>query len=1427
MRGDALSFVLARLHEAAVAQSAQPLHGGELATSAGTLLDSDDLVVRHVLGCLFCLRTAAAPSGGGAEDARLAAELLAPVGTLTPDILISPVPDPVAVRSVAELRPEVQRVLTDAVLGHGPLDPGVTCAVLRAMHRGTGDQSWLEDIVEVLRRAAGSELPGTLEAAAWESDRGIALWQLSRYNGNVHTLREAADVCRQAATAVPEGHQLRGPALSNLCMTLRELYERTSDKDALLEAVDAGRKAREAKAHPDTLSNLAITLRALYEADDDVDVLREAVDVGRQAVASVLDDDPGKGRLLSNLELALLELGGATGSMELIVEGAQAGADAVRLTSQRHPEYPGYVSNYSVALRSLYIASQNAEVLAEAVRAGRAAVLAASGQDPNRPRFCAILSELLQMSYRLTGDAVEAVEAVEAARAAVADTPPGHSERASRTRVLLAAEELQTEAGTSGGPPDGSAEQLSTRIGKLIRLHDGTADRRYLAEAVRVAHAAVAAAGTDSPDMPAHLANLAEATSLAGEADGDVEMLGEAVDWARRAVTAAGDTAEAAAQARLVLARTLLRRFTRTNDAASLDEATATAREATGYAPRLSEAWSVLTVMLLRTYERTDAPAVLADAVDAGRKTTFQPGNADHTAHETNLTIGLRMLGVATGDADLLGEAVARTRRLLETVPVDDPMYPNVVSAYTNNLLELAKHTGDHEQRMRAIDQLRAMLATLAKTHPDYPLHAFNLAETLRVAFEETKDMRLLEEAIGLVRTIAAALPPGHYGRVRALAAAGVLRRMEYERTGDLRRLTESVALGREALAACPENDRQRGRITADLANGLRLLGERTQDAAVLAEAVENGKLAATAGSNRSLRLANLSGMLVSLYQVTRDLAPLREAVEVGREAAAEPAGAIDRARALSNLSGALQLLSEQTDDDLDLLEEALESNRAAVAFVPAGYYEAPMYRSNLGRILNTVGRRTGDAAVLAEAASLFEETARDTAVPVHWRIEAARGWGHATTSAAEAVAAYAYGIRLIPMLAPATLQRGDREYRLSAIFGLGADAAAAAIETDDPERALELLERARGVLFADTVEAVDPTQVGVHADGPVVVLNVARRRCDAIILAPGQDPFVVALPRLTFDDLIERAQTVVLFRHSDDLALDGLDPEVPNLLMLDTLRWLWDVVAEPVLDRLDLSHETDLPRVWWCPTGLLALFPLHAAGTDQPGATVLDRVVSSYCFTVRSLHYACRFASAAVRTTPPLVVGMPETAGAAPLPAADLETREVRAIMPDTTVLRGEQADRDATLAALPRHQVVHLACHSVVDNETPADSGLVLHDRDKRPLTVADISRLHLADAELAFLSACSTMEAGIPLLDESVHITSAFVLAGYRQVIGTLWPIIDFGAVQLTGAFYSALPRDLRRAPYALHHAVCQMRASFFDQPRLWAAHIHVGR
>jgi CHAT domain-containing protein len=112
-------------------------------------------------------------------------------------------------------------------------------------------------------------------------------------------------------------------------------------------------------------------------------------------------------------------------------------------------------------------------------------------------------------------------------------------------------------------------------------------------------------------------------------------------------------------------------------------------------------------------------------------------------------------------------------------------------------------------------------------------------------------------------------------------------------------------------------------------------------------------------------------------------------------------------------------------------------------------------------------------------------------------------------------------------------------------------------------------------------------------------------------------------------------------------------------------------------------------------------------------------------------------------------------------------------------------------------------------------------------RPFTVVDVARLRLDRAELAFLSACSTARTGAGLADEAVHLTSAFQLAGYRHVIGTLWPLKDRAAGCVANDFYEVLGADgtADAAPHALHAAVLRRRAACPEQPSLWAAHLHV--
>jgi CHAT domain-containing protein len=141
-----------------------------------------------------------------------------------------------------------------------------------------------------------------------------------------------------------------------------------------------------------------------------------------------------------------------------------------------------------------------------------------------------------------------------------------------------------------------------------------------------------------------------------------------------------------------------------------------------------------------------------------------------------------------------------------------------------------------------------------------------------------------------------------------------------------------------------------------------------------------------------------------------------------------------------------------------------------------------------------------------------------------------------------------------------------------------------------------------------------------------------------------------------------------------------------------------------------------------------------------------------------------------------------------------------------------------------------VHFACHALSAWRAPSSSRLLLTDHDVAPLDVPTVSRLRLTHADLAFLSACSTIETGPRLADEAVNLAAAFQVAGFRQVVGTLWPVPDPVAIRAASAFYSRLcaEGDLRldRAPHALHETVAQLRQRYPDSPAAWTAYAHSG-
>jgi hypothetical protein len=378
-------------------------------------------------------------------------------------------------------------------------------------------------------------------------------------------------------------------------------------------------------------------------------------------------------------------------------------------------------------------------------------------------------------------------------------------------------------------------------------------------------------------------------------------------------------------------------------------------------------------------------------------------------------------------------------------------------------------------------------------------------------------------------------------------------------------------------------------------------------------------------------------------------------------------------------------------------------------------------------------------------------------------------------------------------------------------------------------------------------------------SQGPVVTLNISRHRNDALLLTPA-GVRVVPLPGLRLDAFGQRLDT--FHRALAAAALPDYAARVQAQRRLaEVLAWLWDAAAEPVLEALGYTQQPvsgKWPRMWWAPGGLLGLLPIHAAGHhDGSGRAVLDRVVPSYTPTIRALRYAREKAASAAAidrsaqgTTRSLIVAMPTTPGAdgsrrpEPLRYADGEAQAVAAHMASPVVLASPgdetpaapaRVTRDVVFAELPRCSIAHFACHGDTDPTDPSLSRLLLQDHTTAPLTVASLAVVRLDRARLAYLSACHTAhQEGRTLLDEGIHLASAFQLTGFPHVIATLWQLGDSVAVEVADDFYAhlkvGLTLDPDRSAIGLHHVVNKLRtgpgARYRTVVSAWAPYIHVG-
>lgn len=878
-------------------------------------------------------------------------------------------------------------------------------------------------------------------------------------------------------------------------------------------------------------------------------------------------------------------------------------------------------------------------------------------------------------------------------------------------------------------------------------------------------------------------------------------------------------------------------------------------------------------------YERHRRPDELTEAVRLLRAGVVAAGDPVVRGHRlADLGYALSRGHPDVGGPDALRAACDALTEAVTLLPPGDPVRHQTLNNLGNALRGRVDQGGDPALLEPAAEALRAALAEAPPDTPARPGYRANLGLVLQARFTVTRDLATLTEAVAVLADAVDAAPPGHPDRPMALTNHGSALNRRAELALDdpgpagseagRRDADAAIAALREAVTlADPADPVEYGQSAGTLA--VALIGRhRLGDApAFLDEAVDLLHRLTCSGPLRSADrhrfLTNLGNALLLRHRATgtdRDA----EAMLVAYRGAVDalPPAHPDRAMCLSNLATAVEVA-----DPVDGSGHARAALREAAA-VPA----APsLLRAVAAHRYADLAAAAGDLPAALDgyttAIELIDLVAWHGMNPDDQTRLLGRFRGLATDAAAVAVALgeprravelleYGRGVLLtrahdagadlttVSVAAPELVDEFTAVQ--TALDGFprpgGADLVPAPAGGCEPERRYALAERRRRLLAEIRAlpgldgflrrPAFDALAAGL---GPVVLVNVGERRSDALVVAAG-DVTVVPLPEATPGEVAARAVDFL----TAVAVLTGQAPPVPQgearrrtvaarATVGRTLDWLWRAVAGPVLDAaVPAGGPGEWPRLWWCPTGLLTLLPLHAAAPLDGGPGLLDRVIPSYTASLRALARARQAVpEAPAPVDRALVVSLPHLPGLPDLPGAEREAQIVRGHLTRGRTLSGATATPAAVVAELRGHPVAHLSCHGRQDLRDPLRGRLALTGG---PLQVRDLWRPGTAPAALAVLSACETVRGGAALPDEVLTLGTAFQLAGFRQVVGALWPISDPVTVQLCADLYAALAVpggiDPDRAAVALHDAVRRLRATLPGRAELWAAYAHLG-
>ncbi|KAI1035649.1 hypothetical protein LB504_005760 [Fusarium proliferatum] len=830
----------------------------------------------------------------------------------------------------------------------------------------------------------------------------------------------------------------------------------------------------------------------------------------------------------------------------------------------------------------------------------------------------------------------------------------------------------------------------------------------------------------------------------------------------------------------------LCARFETSGDLMDLDRSIEAARRAVDITspshPDRSAFLNTLGTSLSRKFERTDSGNDLNEALSI-----FTECLEVTSSHARDFASTLNNLGIChgmrferTGSIADLDHAIERTHESVVSTPQGHPQLPNRLNSLGNQLRARFQRTGAMQDLEHAIDAAEKAAKIATRIHPHYSAYLSSLANKLSLRFERTGEINNLDRAIELIGEAIQGPLVSHDSLAAYCNNLGSSLRTRYEEDGRESDIARAIEACNKAIDLTAKDHPAVYSYLNNLGNTFGSRFNKTHSLADLDRCIEKITKAVKAvpkdHPDRSVMINNLGNWLEKRFEVTKAAGDRDSQIHWFLEAWNSKTGAPSQRIRAAGSAAYAYIQREEWDKASALLREA-------VFLLPK---VSPRFLSHADKqsLLSSLSGLTSMAAAAALSANKGPYEALRL-------LELGRGL----------ISGFIMDIRIdTSELASEYTELATELDRLHDEMSQLQSGVDVSTKEDDfktwqrkqdrfrkaDEEFERLLVEVRGKSGFETflLPPIEAELMAAATPDPIIAVNVSFYRCDAFIIE-STGIRTIELPDLSQSKL--RAWASFPSARSE---------------LAYRLEWLWEALGHLCLNALGFTStvlDDSWPHIWWIPTDALSCIPIHAAGRYSEGSTetVLDRTISSYALTIKSLlHGRKRDLASAYKSQrqSALLVAMRNTPGSGKLPFAEDEANMVKQMCPKLYLKPDTPRPlKEEVLSSLSICSVFHFAGHGRLNSVQPSKSCLCLEDWETNPLTVQDIRGKNLESTHpfLAYLSACRTgtnMESR--LSDEGIHLVGAFHLTGFRHVIGTLWEVSDRHCVDVAEVFYGTL-------------------------------------